>query len=314
LSVADGWTAVFGAEHERSRMTSASPSSFTPNPAPIAGAINLNSGYGQIQGEVLPGLTLTGGLRHDSHDTFGGHTLGQAAAAWAFNEGATVLRASFGQGFKAPTLYQLYSPFGNTRLTPESAESWDGGIEQHFADGAVKLIAVGFLRNTTNQIDFVSCPNVNPLCVPGKSGVYDNIARSRAYGLELAGAVQIGHLALEANYTYTHTENTAVGNANRGKSLARRPKNTANLSATYTWDIPLTTGIGVRHAGDAFDDAANRFVLGHYTLVDLRASWAINDKLDLYGRLENLFDVKYATTRNYGTLGRGVYGGVRAHF
>lgn len=314
LALAENWTGVFGAESERSTMTSASPSSFTPNPAPIAGAITINSGYAQVQGEVLSGLTLTGGLRHDSHDTFGGHTLGQAAAAWAFNDGATVLRASFGQGFKAPTLYQLYSPFGNTRLQPESAESWDGGVEQQFADGAVKVIATGFLRNTTNQIDFVSCPNVNPLCTPGKSGVYDNISRARAYGLELAGSLQIAHLALEANYTYTHTENMTAGNVNRGKALARRPRITANLSATYTWDIPLTTGVGVRYAGDAFDDAANRNVLGHYTLVDLRASWAINDTFDLYGRLENLFDVKYATTRNYGTLGRGVYGGVRAHF
>ena len=314
LALADHWTAVFGAESEHSAMTSASPSSFTPNPAPIVGAVTINSGYGQIQGEVLPGLTLTGGLRHDSHDIFGGHTLGQAAAAWAFNDGATVLRTSFGQGFKAPTLYQLYSPFGNTRLKPESAESWDGGIEQHFADGAVKVVATGFLRDTTNQIDFVSCPNVNPLCTPGKSGVYDNIARTRAYGFELAGAVQVAHIAVEAYYTYTHTENTAAGNVNRGKALARRPVHTANVSATYVWDIPLTTGIGLRYAGNAFDDAANRNVLGHYTLVDLRASWAINDTFDLYGRLENTFDVKYATTRNYGTMGRGVYGGVRAHF
>ena len=52
------------------------------------------------------GLTLTGGIRHDSHDTFGQHTLGQASAAWALNDGATIVRASFGQGFKAPTLYQ----------------------------------------------------------------------------------------------------------------------------------------------------------------------------------------------------------------
>jgi vitamin B12 transporter len=48
--------------------------------------------------------------------------------------------------------------------------------------------------------------------------------------------------------------------------------------------------------------------------VDLRASYAVNATFDLYGRIENMFDTKYATTRNYGTLGRGAYAGVRAHF
>ena len=40
--------------------------------------------------------------------------------------GATVLRASFGQGFKAPTLYQLYSEYGKATLEPEEADGWDG--------------------------------------------------------------------------------------------------------------------------------------------------------------------------------------------
>ena len=264
LAIADGWTAVFGAESERSTMRSASPTSFTPNPAPIGGTVTINSGYGQVHGEILQGLTLTGGLRHDSHATFGGHTVGQAAAAWSLNGGTTVLRASFGQGFKAPTLFQLYSNFGNTKLNPEQATSWDGGIEQHV--GIVTLSATGFLRNNTNQIDFVSCTSANPLCTPGKTGVYDNLTRTKAYGAEFAASAEWNGLALQANYTYTHAENAAIGNVNRGKRLARRPTDVANFSAAYTWPIPLTTGVTVRYVGNAFDDAANRNLLKHYTL------------------------------------------------
>ena len=55
-------------------------------------------------------------------------------------------------------------------------------------------------------------------------------------------------------------------------------------------------------------------MLKHYTLVDVQARWALTEYLDLYGRVENLTDAMYQTTLNYGSVGRGFYAGVRAHF
>lgn len=43
----------------------------------------------------------------------------------------TIVRASYGEGFKAPTLFQPFSEYGNTALTPEEAKGWEAGIEQH---------------------------------------------------------------------------------------------------------------------------------------------------------------------------------------
>jgi len=314
FDLADGWNAVIGAEHEKSSFRTASPSSFDPNPTPAIANVGITSGYAQLQGTILPGLTLTGGLRYDSHDTFGDHVLGQAAAAWSLNNGDTILRASFGQGFKAPTLYQLFSLYGNTRLKPEQADSWDAGIEQHFFDQALVISATGFYRKTTNQIDFVSCPSANPLCTVGSFGVYDNVARTRAVGVELAAAANLGDLGLQANYTYTDTENIAPGNSNYGKQLPRRPKNEANLSADYAWPHDVSTGVALHYVGNTFDNAANSFVLHNYTLVDLHASWKINEMFELYGRIENMFDKTYQTTRNYGSPGRGAFGGIRVRY
>ena len=62
---------------------------------------------------------------------YGGHGTGQFAAAYVLPDQTTVLRASFGQGFKAPALYQLYSNYGNQALQPETANSWDAGVEHH---------------------------------------------------------------------------------------------------------------------------------------------------------------------------------------
>jgi vitamin B12 transporter len=70
----------------------------------------------------------------------------------------------------------------------------------------------------------------------------------------------------------------------------------------------------VRYAGDSYDDAAHTHLLKSYALVDLRASYPLADALEAYGRLENLFNKRYETAYQYGTLGFGAYAGLRAHF
>ncbi|WP_395945475.1 TonB-dependent receptor plug domain-containing protein [Brevundimonas sp.] len=321
FDIRKGWTATFGAEHEKSEFRSASPADYDPNPIPAIGTADIDGAYLQVQGEVIDGLTLTGGVRRDEHDTFGGKTLFQAAAAWALNDGATVLRASFGQGFKAPSLYQLYSEYGNTGLKAEEADAWDAGVEQHLFDNRLVVSATYFDRDTTNQIDYVSCsgtetPTTVPLCfvdgVP-RYGYYDNTARTRAKGVELAAAASLGPVEVQANYTYTDAVNESAG-IYFGKRLARRPEETANLSATYVWPFRLSTTVAVQYAGESFNDAANATRLEPYTLVDLRASYPINEMLEVYGRVENIGDEHYETTRDYGVAGRGAFVGVRARF
>jgi len=311
FDITSGWVATFGAEHEDSEFTA----------APTSASVGLDGYYLQVQGEVVDGLTLTGGVRRDEHDTFGGKTLGQAAAAWALNGGATVLRASYGQGFKAPSLYQLYSDYGNTGLSPEEADAWDAGVEQHLLDGRVTVSATWFDRETTNQIDFFSCTGTEtitsaPLCFKNgvrRFGYYANVAETKTTGVELAAAATVGPVEVEANYTYTDATNESAG-ANNGKQLVRRPQDMANLSATYVWPFRLSTTVAVRYAGESFDNASNTTRLDAYTLVDLRASYPVNDTVEIYGRVENVGDEKYATTANYGVAGRGTFVGVRARF
>ena len=317
-TIYDAWTATFGGETEDASMRSASPSEFSPNPPVTRAKAGIDGVYAQVQGEVVSGLTLTAGLRRDSHDTFGDKTLGQLAAAWSLNDGNTVLRASFGQGFKAPTLYQLYSEYGNTALEAEEADGWDAGIEQRFLDRFM-VRATYFNRETDNQIDYFSCAATatNPLCfVNGvrRFGFYANTARTKAHGVELEGAADLGPLEVSVNYTWTDTENDSPGNVNRGKELARRPEHQANIQAAYTWENGASLGGAIRYVGASFDNAANSYVLQSYTLLDLRASYPVNETFELYGRVENAFDDDYETTRNYGSPGRGVYAGVRARF
>lgn len=316
LTLRPGYTAVFGAEHEEQSFRTASPSAFTPNPPSIHNDVTLDSGYGQLQAEVIPNLNLTGGVRYDEHSTFGGALTGQASAAWALNQGSTVLRASYGRGFKAPTLYQLYSPFGNLGLSPEEADGWDAGVEQTFWGGRARVTATYFGRETTNLISFVSCFGVvSVACTAQPSGFYANIARAEAQGLELAGSVRpFAGLEIGANYTFTDSTDQSPGGANFGRELARRPRDTANVSADYVWPFRLSTGVAVRYAGRSFDNPTNTVRLKSYTLVDLRVAYPVAQRLELYGRVENLTDRGYETTFRYGSLGRAGYVGLRLSF
>ena len=314
FAIAPRYTVVFGAQDERSSFSTDSPAfEFPPLPPPTKANVSIDSGYGQITGQVLPNLTLTGGARYDAHSTFGDHVTGQASAAWVARPG-TILRASFGQGFKAPSLYQLYSPYGSLGLRPEEANGWDAGAEQHLFADRLTVSATYFGRQSTNLIAFVDCFSlVTPQCAVQPNGFYANIAKDRAEGAELATDWKpVGGLDLSANYTFDDDENRSGDVLHL--QLARRPKNTANFAGTYVWPVKLSTTLALRYAGRSFDNDETDVVLKSYTLLDLRASYPLRQNLELYARVENLTDRHYETTYQYGTLGRAGYAGVRVSF
>ncbi len=320
-ALAADYRLVFGASDERSYISTDSPYyDLAYGETPTKAQAGIASGYAQITGDVLRDLTLTGGVRYDSHTTFGGHVTGQASAAWRLNDGSTIVRASFGQGFKAPSLYQLYSAYGNTALRPESANAWDAGVEQHLLGDKLMLQATYFGRETRDLIEFVDCFGVNtPICIAHAAGdgYFQNVARASAEGLELQGVLHATkRLDITANYTFDDDENRSASHGPVGQQLIRRPKNTANLSLSYTWPVKLNTSLAARYAGPSFDEDefGDTVVLKSYTLLDLRASYPLRDHLELYGRVENLTDAHYETAYQYGTLGRAAYGGVRLTF
>ena len=291
------WRAVFGAATERSWFRSGGDRHAT----------GIDSVYGQLQAKPVEGLTLTGGVRYDDHDTFGSATTYQAGAAWTPNAGATVVRANYGEGFKAPSLYQLYSDYGNLALKPEEAKSWDLSVEHSLLDGRLRGAITYFDRQITNQIDFVST-NTPPY------GGYANVAKTRAKGFEVEGGFEVSSLlTLSANYTNMDAVNKSAG-ANNGKDLARRAGETASADAQLNLANGLTGGVTMQYVGQSFDNATNTRRLKSYVLTDVRVSYPINDTFELYGRVENLFDQRYETLYRYGTLGRGAFAGVRAKF
>jgi len=226
-------SATFGIESERAEMRTRSPSNSAVKPAFGTGRADLDSAYVQFQWAALPNLNLTAGIRYDDHAQYGDNALGQLAAAWTLNEGNTVLRASWGQGFRAPGLYELYSEYGNLTLQPEEFDAWEVSIQQKLLDKATVAVTY-FNRQADNEIRYNSCSStIDPLCVVNGSmrwGYYANVQKTEAQGVEVSGTVDITPaFNIAANYTWTDATNAS--GANKGKHLTRRPEHMANFSA-----------------------------------------------------------------------------------
>ncbi|WP_435417254.1 TonB-dependent receptor [Parerythrobacter aurantius] len=279
-----------------------------------------------IGGYVQAGIEFAGlsghvGLRHDDHARFGGATSFGADVSY---EVAPQLRlkASVGEGFKAPSLFQLFSDFGNQSLVPEKSTSFDLGLAYRDRNAPFYAAATVFRRDSEDLIQFVSCFGVTGgICTGRPFGTYDNVARARAQGLELeAGAMLGSTLRTRLVYSLIDSEDRQTG-----KALARRPRHSVNLA--LDWDSAAGSGAmfrpvlgaDVRLVSDSFDNAANTVTLDGYALVDLRAELPVAQRdgdrpLVLFARVENLFDEGYQTAAGYGQAGRGVFGGVRFGF
>ena len=308
LDIVEGLSVVAGAEREWSRFAQVNDYGF--GPSTDQGKARLTSFYGQLSFAPLAGLTVNAGARHDDHSDFGNHTTFAANAAYTPNAGSTVIRASYGEGFKVPSLYQLHSQYGNTTLRPESAKSWDVSVVQKALEGRAEIGITWFRRNTRDLINFVSCfGNSSPLCTGFNFGYYDNVGKTLSEGMEAELKLRpVDGLALDMSYTHVKPQDKATG-----LDLLRRPRDKAFASLDYSWPFGLSTGASVTMMGDSadIDDFGSRVQNDSYALADIRVSYPLGDHAELYARIENLFDTRYETVYNYGQPGRAAYAGVR---
>lgn len=269
------------------------------------------AGFAQLDWQA-GSLDVAFGARVDDHSTFGGETSLGGDVAWRFAPNWRA-RVSFGEGFKAPTLFQLFSDFGNRTLRPERSESYDAGVE--FETDRLSFAATLYRRDTENLIDFVSCFGVaDGICVGRPFGTYDNVGEARAQGVELEAQWRpVEALTLGGVYGYVEAINRTPGAANEGNDLARRPRHAATLSADWE-GAGFGLGADLRVVSAAFDNASNATRLDGYEVLTLRATARMYEHLEAFGRVENVFDKTYQTAAGYNATPRGVFVGLRSAF
>lgn len=290
-------TLVAGGEIERAKVDDVN--NFGVNLAGMTRRAHSFFAEDRLSHELSPGLRLevSAGARYDRYDTFGSQTSPRLGIALV--HGGSKLRAAFGEGFRAPSIGELYYPFsGNPHLEAERSRSMEVGYDAPI--GGNGLLALTYFRSRYQNLI-----NFDP-----STFVFANIGRTRSDGLELGVDEQVTqsfytHLA----YTYLHrNEDEATG-----ERLLRRPKHSGAL--TLGWrDRGVDANVAIVRSGARPDILPvapfSRTVNGAYTTIDANLQMHTG-KLTPFVKLENLRNARYEEVLGYPSPSRRAIVGLR---
>ena len=267
--------------------------------------------FALYQFSLAPNFHLSAAARFDHFEEAGTFLTGRGTAVYEIFETETRLHASVGTGAKAPSLFQRFGTrqINPVELLPEESFGVDAGITQTLFDGRLTVDVTGFYNRIENALDFF---DTNPTNFEFDDGYYINISEVETYGVEVtADAILIpGQLDASAHYTYLVAKDETTGDR-----LRRRPEHEGQVSLTYFGIDKLSlTASALFVAGDHFSDTRERNPLDPFIRFDVSGNYQVHEHLELFGRVENLFDAEYEERAGYNTAGLSAYAGIRASF
>lgn len=312
LKLMPGQTLVFGLEKEIESLRTDSTATGAGVQTTTTASRGSKAGFVELQSEFTKRIFVVANIRYDDSESFGGHTTWRVAPAVIVPGTETKLKGSYGTGFKAPTLVQLYvnnpSIFqvANPNLQPETSKGYDLGFEQPLLNGRVN-VGVTYFNNDISNLIFQKFDGIT------FTSTYLNIGRAKMSGVESFAAITFNEqLKLRADYTTTVTRDVTTD-----LGLLRRPGNKSSLTAIWTPNDRTTISATLLHVSTWVDvnrDTAifiPRLDAPAYTTVNLAGSYDLNQKVTLFARADNLFNEQYQVPYGFLRPGLGVYGGVR---
>ncbi|HTV26874.1 MAG TPA: TonB-dependent receptor [Xanthobacteraceae bacterium] len=267
------------------------------------------AGWLELQSAFAQRFFIVSNIRYDDNESFGPHTTWRVAPVFIVPWTDTKLKATYGTGFKAPTLTELYVNFpsyggvANPNLLPETSTGYDLGFEQPLLHDRVSFGATYFHNDITNLI----VGTYDPVTFISS---YANIDKATTQGVEsFASGIVSKQLRLRADYTYTEARDDITGLA-----LLRRPAN--KVSASAIW-LPIdklsitATLLYVSSWSDINRSTYLTMIQPGYTTARIAAEYAVNDNWTLFARIENLFNEQYEDPAGFLRPGFGVFGGLR---
>lgn len=286
----------FGAEHEESK-------------ADLNGSVEAELGVSSVFGvarfAATDRLSLTAGVRHDDTDDFGGETTGRVSAAYDLGSGIT-LSGAYGTGFKTPSVSQAVCDFcfvlpttTVAALVPEKGKGGELALAWRSQDGRFDGRVTAYRLEVEDQIDGFFNNSTFEF-------YYVNLSRTRTDGVELEGRAALGGgFELSGAYAWTDARN-AVTDA----PILRVAEHSGSATLAWTGES-LSGALTVRAEGDMPDSGGQR---DGFVVANLNGAWALNDKVSLTARVENLFDTHYQQLLGYGEAGLSGYVGIRLRY
>ncbi len=276
-------------------------------------------------------LTLTGGVRYDHHNIFGGHVSPRAYANWAISPEWT-LKGGVSTGYKAPQASDLYDgitgfggqgtrPFhGTPDLEPETSVNSELAVYYSHPDGH-NFNATLFSNKFKDKIESgegiyhcddpaANAGNCANLAAEWNEVLGDgyqfsqlvNIDSAKIDGIELAGKLQLTPtLYLRANYTYTDARITSGDN--KGEPLSGTAKHMANATLNWQATPKFNTYLTAEMRSKRFTSTPRGWdssvdypeYYKDYTVYHLGASYEVTKNFALNARINNLLDEDFTT-------------------
>ncbi len=204
---------------------------------------------------------------------------------------------SISTGFKAPSLYQLYSAYGNANLKAEKSTNYEIGVQQQYATVSNRLVF--FYSEINNGLDYNYLTNK-----------YFNIDHQTVRGLEYEMAVKITKaLSITGNYTYlsstVYTQSRVNYHDTSYNYSLRVPKHNVNITVGYQITDGFYASISGKYVSSREDVGGYKkpdALLNDYFLLNGYAEYKFKDKLKLFANFQNITDKKYFDIRGYNSL------------
>lgn len=273
------------------------------------------AGHAGLQGNLFNRLILSAAVRDDAVSSFGNAFTGRVGGVLLVPEADMRIKASFGTGFLAPSLFELYgvSNFGyvgNPKLRAEYSSGGEVGPQFDIpAFGQVDYLSISASYFQTAIRDLItSTPDFSS---------EQNIGRANTSGVETEVVwTPTDWLKADLNYTYTRAVN-----AESGSELLRRPQNAGSATVTITpvagfSIVPQVQYIG-RFVDFLYDN--NGFPIGNGraapgTIVNLSANYRLSDKFTVFANGKNILNSNFEPANGLQIAGASVLVGIRAEF
>ncbi len=254
------------------------------------------------------GFNLNAGLRLNTHSLYGNHWVYNINPSYKIQNLPLKFIASYSTAYITPSLYQLYSSFGNLDLKPEENSTIETGFEVELLDKKVKINTIAFYREEENNVDFFT----NPITFRSN---YNNIdGKYTVKGIEASIDVNVSDkIELKTNYTFMQPEEALsrlIPKHKLNSSIHFMVSNRTNFDVSYQY---------VSGRNDAFFDMisfANSAVeLSKYHLVNANFRHEIlKNRLSLFGSISNILNEDFDEVIGYSTRGRNFKIGVDFKF
>lgn len=270
-----------------------------------------------LQDELRVGnkLLLIPAVRVDHHDSFGTHTSPKIGATYSMSDNARI-KANYGKGYRAPTLYELYSKMeksgmapmtvhvlGNPDLNPETSTNFDLGFETEL--GKLNSKVTYYHNDIKNMIDGDDYTGPETITNPGIWSKYVNYGKVKISGLETEFGYNFDeHWSLRTVYNYLDAKDQQSGNR-----LAYRARHNGLVQLTWTdaKENPLTVNLYNRYYFDYHQSNSANYQHDYsFSTTGLTVSKQFNKNYRVYAGVDNIFNKSflYDTYHTYSIDGR----------